>query len=113
MLAIVVHVPVAGSHISDVYTGLVGFELGPSGPLDPPVTNTLPSGSKVALWSLRPPAMAPVYSQAGVDPFKSMISAVAVGSVVQVPEYGAHVLPPMSNTLPSSYITDEPQLRTP
>jgi len=45
-----------------------------------------------------------------------MISAVAVGEVVQVVApgvnlYGAHGLPPMSSTLPSAYITDDPQLR--
>src|SRR5437870_10444346 len=55
--------------------------------------------------------------QAGFGSFRSMISAVAVGEVVQlwstfgVNLYGAHGLPPMSSTLPSSYITDDPQLR--
>ena len=54
-LAIVVHVPVAGSHSSLAYAGSVGIAFGPSVPLLPPVTKTLPSGSNVTLWSLRPP----------------------------------------------------------
>ena len=46
LLAIVVHVPVAGSHISAAWTA-------PAGSLNPPelvplVTSTLPSGSTVA-----------------------------------------------------------------
>src|SRR5438270_7338468 len=113
MLAIVVHVPVAGFHNSAGYAGFVGLAPVASDPLVPPITRTLPSGSSVALWSLRPPIIDPVYFHAGVELFRSIVSAVAVGSVVQVLAYGAHVLPPMSSTLPSSYITDDPQLRTP
>jgi hypothetical protein len=76
----VVHIPVAGSHISHAYAGSFEFEFAPSVPLLPPVTRTLPSGSNVALWSLRPPVtIDPVYSQAGVGLFRSIISAVAVG----------------------------------
>ena len=79
-LAIVVHVPVSGSHISDAYAGLLGRVFGSSLPLVPPVTRTLPSGSNVALWSLRPPVtIDPVYSQAGFGLFRSITSAVAVG----------------------------------
>ena len=87
--------------------------FGSSDPLVPPVTRTLPSARIVAVWSLRPKAIDPVYFQAGVELFKSIISAVAVGSVVQVVEYAEHVLPPITSTLPSSYMTDEPQLRSP
>lgn len=105
--------PVTGSHNSDAYAGSLDFVFGLSDPLDPPVTSTLPSGSKVALWSLRPPAIDAVYCQTGLALFRSIISAVAVGSVEQVVEYGAHEDPPVSSTLPSWYITDEPQLRTP
>ena len=76
----VVQLPVAGSHISDSYAGLLGWVFGSSVPLVPPVTSTLPSASKVALWSLRPPVtIDPVYAQAGVGLFRSIISAVAVG----------------------------------
>jgi hypothetical protein len=79
-LAIVVHVPVSGSHISDAYAGVLGIVFGPSLPLVPPVTRTLPSGSNVALWSLRPPVtIDPVYSQLGFALFRSITSAVAVG----------------------------------
>src|SRR5438132_12338082 len=116
MVAIVVHAPVAGSHISDSYAGSVTVSFGLSVPLLPPVTKTLPSASKVALWSLRPPVtIDPVYFQAGVELFRLMVSTVAVGSSVQVVEleYGAHELPPVSSTLPSSYITAELQLRVP
>ena len=95
MLAIVVHVPVAGFHNSAGYAGFVGLAPVASDPLVPPITRTLPSGSSVALWSLRPPVIIdPVYLQAGVELFRSITSAVAVGSVVQVLEYAAHVLPP-------------------
>jgi hypothetical protein len=80
MVAIVVHVPVAGSHISDSYAGSVTVLFGLSVPLLPPVTSTLPSASNVALWSLRPPVtIDPVYCQVGFGLFRSMISAVAVG----------------------------------
>jgi hypothetical protein len=79
-VAIVVQVPVAGSHISDSYAGSVTVLFGLSVPLLPPVTSTLPSASNVALWSLRPPVtIDPVYAQAGFGLFRSMISAVAVG----------------------------------
>jgi hypothetical protein len=80
MVAIVVHLPVSGSHISDSYAGLVTVLFGLSVPLLPPVTSTLPSASNVALWSLRPPVtIDPVYCQVGLGLFRSMISAVAVG----------------------------------
>jgi hypothetical protein len=114
MLAIVVQVLVAGFHNSAGYAGFVDLSPGGSNPLVPPVTRTLPSGSNVALWSRRPPVtIDPVYVQAGVELFKSIISAVAVGSIVQVVVYAEHVLPPITSTLPLSYITDEPQLRSP
>src|SRR5205085_10073393 len=102
MLAICVHVPVAGSHSSDSYAGLVGLVFGSSPPLLPPVTKTVPSASKVALWSLRPPVtIDPVYFQVGVELFRSIISAVAVGRVAQL-RYGAHGVWPTSSTLTSS-----------
>jgi hypothetical protein len=56
--------------------------LGPSGLRTPPVTKTFPSGSRVALWSLRGPASDPVYLQVGVEAFKSITSAVAVGTAL-------------------------------
>ena len=51
------------SRISDGMgnAGLVESEFGSSVPRDPPVTRTVPSGSSVALCSLRPPAIDPVY----------------------------------------------------
>src|SRR5438552_15651830 len=108
-LAIVCHVPVCGSHISASDAAFLLEELfGSSLPRVPPVTSTFPSGSKVALCSLRPPAMDAVYCQTGVGLFRSIISAVAVGSSVQV-AYGLQVLPPMISTFPSSYMTDDPQ----
>ncbi len=58
--AIVDQVPVAGSHSSDGYAGLVELVFGLSDPRVPPVTRTFPSGSKVALWSFRGPAIDPV-----------------------------------------------------
>ena len=79
-LAIVVHVPVAGSHSSHAYAGLLELTVGDSVPLLPPLTRTVPSASKVALWSLRPPVtIDPVYVQAGMELFRLIISAVAVG----------------------------------
>src|SRR5204863_10064702 len=77
----------------------------------PPLTKTFPSGSKVSLWSLRGPSIGAVYFHEGLALFKSMISAVAVGR--EPPLYGAFLVPPISSTLPSSYITDVPQLRRP
>ena len=108
-----VHVPVSGSHISDVYAGSVESLLGCSRLLVPPVTKTFPSGSKVALWFLRPPAIEPVYVHEGTRLFRSIISAVAVGNEAQFQTYGSHVVPPITRILPSSYITDDPQLRGP
>ena len=49
MLAIVVQVPVAGSHSSHAYAGSLEAAPGTSVPLLPPVTRTVPSASKVAL----------------------------------------------------------------
>ena len=84
MLAIVVHVPVAGSQSSHSYAGLFGTAFGPSVPLVPPVTRTLPSASKVALKSLRPPVtIDPVFVHVGVGLFRSMTSAVSVGETAQ------------------------------
>ena len=113
MLAMVDQLSVAGSHISAGKAGLVDTVFGSSVPLLPPVTRTFPSASKVALKSFRGPAMELVNRQVGVELVKSMTSAVAVGAVVQFVAYGAQELPPRSNTLPTSYITADPQFRVP
>ena len=60
---------------------------------------------------MRGPDNGAVYFHDGLELLKSMISAVAVGS--EPPLYGAFLVPPMSSTLPLSYITVEPQLRVP
>src|SRR2546423_14808873 len=109
-LAMVCQVPVAGSHISASYAGSLENWFTLSTLLDPPVTNTFPSGSSVALWSLRPPFIDPVYVQLGVGLLRSLISAVAVGRV-QFATYVPQVVPPINNTFPASYIRDSPELR--
>ena len=91
-----VQLSVAGSHISAANTG-VAVLLNP-GPLVPPVTSTLPSGSSVALRWRRANAMDPTSRQAGVAAFRSITSAALVGGST----------PPITSTLPSSYITEEP-----
>ena len=91
----VVQFSVAGSHISAANTGVLVL-LNP-GPLVPPVTSTFPSGRSVALSCRRAKAIEATERQAGVDAFRSMTSAVLVGGSP----------PPMTKTLPSSYITDD------
>src|SRR6266513_3681451 len=103
----VCQVPVAGSHISASYAGSLENWFTLSTLLDPPVTNTFPSGSNVALWSLRPPFIDPVYVQLGGALLRSIISAVAVGRVPYV-LYASAVVPPTNNIFPSSYITKDP-----
>src|SRR3954453_21688254 len=100
MLAIVVQLPVAGSHIS-------AARMAPAaslpGLLEPPVTSPLPSGNNVAFTSRRAYVIGLVYCQAGEGALRSMISAVFVG----VPP------PPTTRILPSSYMADVPAFREP
>src|SRR5207247_3235113 len=98
MLLIVVHVSVAGSHISAARTALARVSSSNPGPVVPPVTSTLPSGNKVAFRCRRGKAMDATNRHVGLGALRSITSAVLVGGS----------WPPMTMILPSAYITDDP-----
>src|SRR3954451_9399318 len=103
-----VHTPVFGSHSSAACTA-VDRSLNPP-PLVPPVARTSPSGRTVAFRCRRPWLMEPVLRQAGPLTLRSIVSAVAVGSLA----LGSLALvlryppPPTKMIFPVSYITAEP-----
>src|SRR5262249_61953722 len=76
MLATVLHCSVAGSHISAARTAPPLRTLLDA--LVPPVTSTLPSGSKVLFRNCRANAIGLTYRQVGVATLRLMTSAVIV-----------------------------------
>src|ERR1700712_541608 len=99
MLSIVVHLPVAGSHISAAYTG--EFWLSNPKPPLPPEASTLPSGRSVMLNWRRAIDIDDVDCHVGVPAFRSRISAVLVAAkLVSLPS------PPAIRTLPSKIAED-------
>src|SRR5437899_850903 len=96
LLAKTVNVPVAGFQSLAERAGAA--ELSNPEPLLPPVINTVPSGSTVALSCRRAVCIAPTHFQAGVPLFRSMISAEFVGGSP----------PPTVNIFLASYIATEP-----
>src|SRR5262252_7506705 len=93
MLAILVHVPVAGFQSSAASTEPLSL-LNPE-PLVPPVASTVPSGKMVALTCRREYCIDPVFCHSGMGWLRSMISHVFVGGSA----------PPMTMYLPSPYCT--------
>src|SRR5215813_9420135 len=105
MPAITVQLSNAGSHISAGRTAPVAVS---AGSLVPPVTNTLPSGSKVALAYWRAKFIGLVYLHDGEGAVKSIVSAVLVAGVTEKLS-----VPPAISIFPVSYMAAVPLKRLP
>src|SRR4028118_1091537 len=103
-LASVVHFPVVGSHASAGRIALAALLF--SFDFEPPVTRTLPSGSKVAFACRRGFAIGLVYCQAAEAALRSLIAAVSGGTLSLEP-------PAVTRPLPSPYIPAVPSARAP